>query len=394
MFSSVEDVINEIKAGKLVLVVDDEDRENEGDLIMAAEKVTPQAVNFMATYGRGLICVPLTQQRTRELNLEQMSSENSDSHETAFTISVDSKNTTTGISTFDRTTTILALIDSSTKPHELRRPGHVFPLRAENGGVLKRAGHTEAAVDLCTLAGLKPAGVICEVLNENGTMARLPDLEKFAALHNLKIISIAQLIDYRLRNEKLVERAASATLPTEYGDFTMYVYRNAVDNSEHVALVNGEWEENEAVLVRVHSSCVTGDIFSSNRCDCGPQLHAAMEAIGKEKGALVYLQQEGRGIGLTNKINAYDLQERGLDTVEANEVLGFKPDLRNYGIGAQILRDLGIKKMKLLTNNPRKIAGINGYGLEVTEHIPLKTESNKHNSDYLNTKKEKMGHLL
>ncbi len=394
MFSSIEDAINEIKTGKLVLVVDDEDRENEGDLVMAAEKTTPEAINFMATHGKGLICVPLTQQRTRELNLEQMSSENSDSHETAFTVSVDSVNTTTGISAFDRTTTILSLVDQSTKPRELRRPGHVFPLRAEKGGVLKRAGHTEAAVDLCKLAGLKPAGVICEVLNENGTMARLPDLEKFAVLHGLKMVSIAQLIDYRLQNEKLVERAASATLPTSYGEFTMYVYRNSIDNSEHVALVKGEWEESEPVLVRVHSSCVTGDIFSSNRCDCGPQLHAAMEAIGKEKGVVLYLQQEGRGIGLTNKINAYDLQERGLDTVEANEVLGFKPDLRNYGIGAQILRDLGIKKMKLLTNNPRKIAGIKGYGLEVVEHVPLKVESNKHNSDYLKTKKEKMGHLL
>lgn len=394
MLSSIEEAVDEIKKGKMVLVVDDEDRENEGDLVMAAEKITPQAVNFMALHGRGLICVPLTQQRAQELNLEQMAKENTDAKETAFTISVDSINTTTGISTFDRTTTILALVDNVTKPRELRRPGHVFPLRCENGGVLKRAGHTEAAVDLAKLAGLKPAGVICEVLNEDGTMARLADLEKFAVKHNLKIISISQLIDYRLREEKLVERAASATLPTKYGEFTIYVYRSSIDNSEHVALVKGEWEEDEPVLVRVHSSCLTGDVLSSCRCDCGPQLHAAMEVIGKEKGVLLYLQQEGRGIGLTSKIISYNLQERGLDTVEANEALGFKPDLRNYGIGAQMLLDLGVKKMKLLTNNPRKIAGIRGYGLEVTEHVALKTEANKHNEGYLETKKKKMGHLL
>ncbi len=394
MFCSVEQAIEDIKNGKMVVVADDEERENEGDLVMAAEKVTPQAINFMSQHGRGLICAPLSQQRAGELELRQMADKNTDANRTAFTTSVDSINTGTGISAFDRATTVLSLVDSEAKPQDLRRPGHVFPIAAQKGGVLKRAGHTEAAVDLAQLAGLKPVGVICEVLNSDGTMARLPDLEKFAEKHGLKTLSIAQLIKYRHQREKLVQRVAAATLPTQFGKFELFVYHNSVDNAEHVALVNGEWEEDEAIPVRIHSSCLTGDALSSQRCDCRQQLREAMKIIGRQKGVLLYLQQEGRGIGLTSKIIAYNLQERGLDTVEANEALGYAPDLRDYGIGAQILRDLGVKKMKLLTNNPRKISGITGYGLEVVEKVPIKTEKNAFNTDYLQTKKDKLGHLL
>ncbi|MBI4406298.1 bifunctional 3,4-dihydroxy-2-butanone-4-phosphate synthase/GTP cyclohydrolase II [Candidatus Micrarchaeota archaeon] len=394
MFCSVEQAIQEIKNGKMVIVVDDEERENEGDLVMAAEKVTPQAINFMSQHGRGLICAPVSKQIAHELELGQMVDKNTDLNRTAFTTSVDSINTTTGISAFDRATTILALVDSETKPHDLRRPGHVFPITGQKGGVLKRAGHTEAALDLAQLAGLKQAGVICEVLNQDGTMARLPELKQFGEKHGLNLLSIAQLISYRYQREKLVQRVAASTLPTRFGTFELFVYHNSIDSSEHVALVNGEWEENEAVLVRVHSSCLTGDALESRRCDCGAQLRQAMEVIARQKGILLYLQQEGRGIGLTSKIIAYNLQERGLDTVEANEVLGYKPDLRDYGIGAQILRDLGVKKMKLLTNNPSKISGIKGYGLEVVENIGIKTGENEHNEGYLKTKKDNMGHLL
>ncbi len=394
MFCAIEEAIADIKAGKMVVVVDDEDRENEGDLVMAAEKVTPEAVNFMALHARGIICVPLTKQRAVELKLGQMASDNTDPNGTAFTISVDSINTGSGVSAFDRSTTILSIVDNETKPSQLRRPGHVFPLQAKDGGVLKRTGHTEAATDLCKLAGLKPIGVISEILNEDGTMARLPELKKFAEQHKIKITSIAQLIEYRLKNETLVEKVGTATLPTLFGEFNLFVYRSVIDNSEHIALVKGEWEENEPILVRVHSACLTGDSLGSLRCDCGPQLQEALKQIANEKGVVLYLNQEGRGIGLTSKIIAYNLQDRGLDTVEANEALGLKPDLRDYGIGAQILCDLGVKKMKLLTNNPRKISGIAGYGLEVTQTIPLKINANKHNTDYLQTKKNKMGHLL
>ncbi len=394
MLCSIEEAVEEIKKGGIIIVVDDEARENEGDFVMAAEKITPEAVNFMSKHGRGLICIPLTRERTVELQLDQMMQENTELNSTAFTVSVDSINTGSGISTFDRATTILELVDSETTPEQLRKPGHVFPLRAENGGVLKRAGHTEAAVDLCKIAGLKPAGVICEVLNEDGTMARLPQLEKIAETHALKIVSIEQLIQYKLEKEKLVHRCAEAVLPTNYGDFNLIVFKSNIDKAEHVALVKGEWQEDEPILVRVHSQCLTGDVFSSKRCDCGEQLQIAMEKISSEKGVLLYLRQEGRGIGLANKIRAYKLQEKGFDTIEANQMLGFKDDLRDYGIGAQILRDLGVRKMKLLTNNPRKITGIRGYGLEVVETIQLKTKPNKHNESYLETKREKMGHLL
>ncbi len=394
MLCTVEEALEEIGKGRIVVVVDDEDRENEGDLVMAAEKITPKAINFMSKHGRGIICVPITRERASELKLEQMSSENTDPNGTAFTVSVDSINTSTGVSAFDRATTILTITDSETIPAQLRRPGHVFPLQAQEGGVLKRAGHTEAVVDLCRTAGLKPIGVICEILNEDGTMARLPQLKEIARQHELKIVSIAQLIQYRLQKEKLVHRCAESKLPTEFGEFQVIAYKSNLDNAEHVALVKGEWEENESVLVRVHSQCLTGDVFSSQRCDCGTQLRKAMELISREKGVLLYLQQEGRGIGLANKIRAYKLQEQGLDTIQANEALGFKADLRDYGIGAQILRDLGVTKMKLLTNNPRKIAGITGYGLEVVENVPLKVNANKHNEHYLKTKRDKMGHML
>jgi len=394
-FNTIEEAIEDIRAGKMVIVVDDADRENEGDLVMAAEKVTPEAVNFMATHGRGLICVPITSQRADELGLELMVNHGTDPHGTAFTVSVDARGTTTGISAHERAYTIKKIIDPDCTPADLRRPGHVFPLRAKDGGVLRRAGHTEAAVDLARLAGLYPAGVICEVMKEDGTMARVPDLMEFAAQHGLKIITIADLISYRRRTEKLVRCVGSAKLPTRYGEFQAVAYESILDHKGHIALVKGDLHSVEAPLVRVHSECLTGDVFGSTRCDCGEQLAKALHMIAAEGvGVLLYMRQEGRGIGLLNKIRAYELQDRGKDTVEANRALGFPPDLRDYGIGAQILADLGIKKMRLLTNNPRKIAGLEGHGLEVVERVPLEIPPSKHNGFYLATKKKKLGHLL
>lgn len=394
-FNTIEEAIEDIRAGKMVVVVDDEDRENEGDLVMAAEKVTPEAVNFMATYGRGLICMPITNQRADELDLPLMVSHNTDKHGTAFTVSVDHKDTTTGISAFERAQTIKAILDPGTRPEDLRRPGHIFPLRAREGGVLRRAGHTEAAVDLARLAGLYPAGVICEIMKEDGTMARVPELMEFCRKHNLKIITIADLIKYRRRTEKLVRKVDEASLPTKYGEFTAVAYESILDGQGHLALVKGDLSRVEAPLVRVHSECLTGDVFGSRRCDCGEQLARAMEMIAKEGvGVLLYMRQEGRGIGLLNKIRAYKLQDQGKDTVEANEALGFPPDLRDYGIGAQILADLGLKKIRLLTNNPRKIAGLEGHGLQVVARIPIEIRPQKYNQFYLITKKKKLGHLL
>ncbi|MEW5762662.1 MAG: bifunctional 3,4-dihydroxy-2-butanone-4-phosphate synthase/GTP cyclohydrolase II [Bacillota bacterium] len=379
----------------MVIVVDDADRENEGDLVMAAEKVTPEAINFMARYGRGLICVPITAQRAEELGLDLMVNHGTDPHGTAFTVSVDARGTTTGISAHERAYTIKKLIDPNCSPADLRRPGHIFPLRAKDGGVLRRAGHTEAAVDLARLAGFYPAGVICEVMKEDGTMARVPDLFEFAAQHGLKVITIADLISYRRRTEKLVRYVGSAKLPTRYGEFQAVAYESILDHKGHIALVKGDLQSVEAPLVRVHSECLTGDVFGSTRCDCGEQIKKALQLIEAEGvGVLLYMRQEGRGIGLLNKIRAYELQDRGKDTVEANEALGFPPDLRDYGLGAQILRDLGIKKMRLLTNNPRKIAGLEGHGLEVVERVPLEVPPGKYNGFYLATKKKKLGHLL
>jgi 3,4-dihydroxy 2-butanone 4-phosphate synthase/GTP cyclohydrolase II len=394
---TIEEAIEDIKQGKVVIVVDDEDRENEGDFVTAARNATPEVINFMATHGRGLICAPLVESRCKELGLELMVPQNTALHETPFTVSVDliGHGCTTGISASDRAKTIQALINPETKPEDLARPGHIFPLMAREGGVLRRAGHTEAAIDLARLAGFEPAGVIVEIMNEDGTMARLPDLIKIAEKFNLKIISIEDLIAYRIKNETLIERGETVHLPTEYGDFQLTYYKQKTTGEEHLALVKGTWQEDEPVLVRVHSSCVTGDIFGSCRCDCGPQLHRAMEMIEKEgKGVLVYMQQEGRGIGLANKLKAYKLQEEGLDTVEANLKLGFKMDERDYGVGAQILRDLGVRKIRLMTNNPKKRTGLIGYGLEIVENVPIEIKANKHNAKYLKTKKEKMGHNL
>jgi 3,4-dihydroxy 2-butanone 4-phosphate synthase/GTP cyclohydrolase II len=395
--NTIEEALAEIKAGKVIIVVDDEDRENEGDFLTAARNVTPEIINFMATHGRGLICAPLVEDRCDELGLELMVKSNSAAYETPFTVSIDliGHGCTTGISAGDRSKTVKALIDPAIRPEELGKPGHIFPLRAKKGGVLRRAGHTEAAIDLSRLAGFEPAGVIVEILNEDGTMARLPELMKIAQQFDLKIVSIEDLIKYRLEKETLVEKEVSIKLPTEFGDFDMVAYTDKNSGEEHLALIKGTWEEDEPVLVRVHSSCITGDIFGSCRCDCGPQLHAAMERIEKEgKGVLVYMNQEGRGIGMMNKLKAYKLQEEGYDTIEANIKLGFKEDQRDYGIGAQILRDLGVRKMRLMSNNPKKRTGLIGYGLEIVENVELEIESNKHNKFYLETKRDKMGHSL
>ncbi|MBH41337.1 MAG: bifunctional 3,4-dihydroxy-2-butanone-4-phosphate synthase/GTP cyclohydrolase II [Candidatus Magasanikbacteria bacterium] len=395
--NSITQAIADIAAGKVVIVVDDENRENEGDFVAAAQKASPEMINFMATHGRGLICAPIAEKRVEELGLDMMVGKNTDPHQTQFTVSVDcvGNGCTTGISASDRAKTVQALVDPHTKPHDLGRPGHIFPLKARDGGVLRRTGHTEAAVDLARLAGLEPAGVIVEIMNEDGTMARLPQLYAIAKKHNLSIISIEDLVAYRMKNESLIEKMEQVALPTAYGDFTLTAYKQTNNNRIHIALHKGEWQKNEPVLVRVHSSCITGDIFGSCRCDCGEQLHTAMEMVEKEeKGVIVYMNQEGRGIGFINKLRAYSLQEKGFDTVEANEKLGFKPDERDYGVGAQILRDLGVSSLRLLTNNPKKRAGLLGYGLEILENVRIEMPVNRHNEQYLTTKKEKMGHAL
>jgi 3,4-dihydroxy 2-butanone 4-phosphate synthase/GTP cyclohydrolase II len=398
--ASVEGALEDIRAGKLVILIDDEDRENEGDLCMAAEKVTPAAINFMAKYARGLICLSLTEERLEQLRLSMMvpDYENNSGFGTAFTVSIEARHgVTTGISAADRATTIQAAIADDAKPTDIVRPGHVFPLRAREGGVLRRAGQTEGSVDLARLAGLRPAGVICEIMNDDGSMARLPDLVEFSRTHEIKIVTIADLIQYRLRNEKLVRRAAEATMPTAYaGDFKAIVYENGIDHVDHMALVKGEIHSDRAVLVRVHSECLTGDAFGSQRCDCGEQLQAALKLIDAEGcGVLLYMRQEGRGIGLKNKIRAYGLQDKeGLDTVQANERLGFPPDMRDYGVGAQILADLGVRRLRLITNNPGKRAGIEGYGLTIVDRVPLEIQPNEKNLEYLRTKKEKLGHVL
>jgi 3,4-dihydroxy 2-butanone 4-phosphate synthase/GTP cyclohydrolase II len=395
MLNKVKEAIADIKAGKVIIVVDDEDRENEGDFLTAASNATPEVVNFMATHGRGLICAPLTVKRCKELDLNLMVGNNTATFETNFTVSVDlnGNGCTTGISASDRSKTILALINPETKAEDLGRPGHIFPLIAKNGGVLRRAGHTEAAVDLAVLAGLAPAGVICEIMNEDGEMARLPELLVLAKQLNMKIISIKDLIAYRLKTESLIKKEVSVKLPTQWGDFELVAFTQLNTKENHIALIKGSWELDEPVLVRVHSSCITGDIFGSCRCDCGPQLHKSMEMIEREgKGLIIYMNQEGRGIGLVNKLKAYNLQESGMDTVDANLALGFDMDERDYGVGAQILRSLGVTKMRLMTNNPTKRAGLIGYGLEVVENVPIEIESNQHNELYLKTKRDRMGH--
>jgi 3,4-dihydroxy 2-butanone 4-phosphate synthase/GTP cyclohydrolase II len=393
----IEDAIEAIRNGEIIIVVDDEDRENEGDFVCAAEKTTPEMVNFMVKEGRGLMCTPLTRQRCEELELDMMVGKNTAQHETAFTVSVDllGNGCTTGISASDRAKTIQALVNSNTKPEDLGRPGHIFPLRAAEGGVIRRSGHTEAAIDLAVLAGLLPAGVLIEILNEDGTMARLPQLFEIAKKFNLRLISIKDLIEYRLAKESLIKREIGINMPTKWGNFDMVAFRQLDNDQLHLALIKGTWEEDEPIMVRVHSSCVTGDIFGSCRCDCGPQLHAAMEMVENAgKGVILYMNQEGRGIGLLNKLKAYKLQEMGRDTVEANLELGFKMDERDYGVGAQILRNLGIKKMKLISNNPKKRAGLIGYGLEIIDSIPIEIEANPHNIGYLKTKRDKMGHNI
>ncbi len=396
LFDPIPEVIADIRKGRMVIVTDDADRENEGDLVIAASKASAASVNFMAKYGRGLVCVPVTEERALQLGLQRMVAHNREMYKTDFTVSVDAaRGVTTGISARDRSLAIKSLADPKASPGDLVQPGHVFPLQARPGGVLRRAGHTEAAVDLARLAGLDPSGVICEILREDGSMARLPDLLKFKKKHGLKICSIEELISYRRKQEKLVEREQTIFMPTDFGDFDLHLYRSTVDQRHHLALVKGKINPNKPVLVRVHSECLTGDVFGSRRCDCGSQLHKAMQQIeAAGAGVLVYMRQEGRGIGLGPKIHAYKLQEQGLDTVEANEKLGFPPDLRDYGLGAQILTDLGVKKIRLLTNNPRKVVGLDGYDLEITEQVPIRSTPNPHNAKYLDTKKKKLGHLL
>jgi 3,4-dihydroxy 2-butanone 4-phosphate synthase/GTP cyclohydrolase II len=394
--NTIDEAIEDLAKGKMVILVDDEDRENEGDLCMAAEKVTPEAINFMAKYGRGLICLSLTPERINELKLPMMTDDNTSSFGTAFTVSIEAKKgVTTGISAADRATTILTAINPAMKAEDLARPGHVFPLRARKGGVLQRAGQTEGSVDLARLAGLYPAGVICEIMSDDGTMARMSELLEFAKKHDVKIVTIKDLIGYRIRTERFVHRVSTTKLPTEYGEFTVIAYSNDVDNNVHLALIKGEIKPEDEVLVRVHSECLTGDVFGSRRCDCGEQLHRAMQMIHeKGQGAILYMRQEGRGIGLVNKLKAYELQDKGLDTVEANIKLGFKADLRDYGIGAQMLVDLGVRKMRLMTNNPKKIVGLEGYGLKVVERVPVETSPHERNLVYLKTKKKKLGHML
>ncbi|MGB2371713.1 MAG: bifunctional 3,4-dihydroxy-2-butanone-4-phosphate synthase/GTP cyclohydrolase II [Flavobacteriales bacterium] len=397
MLNTIEEAIEDIKAGKIVIVVDDEDRENEGDFLAAANKVTPEMINFMATHGRGLICAPLIEDRCEELELELMVGKNTAEYETPFTVSVDliGHGCTTGISASDRAKTIKALVNPNTRASELGKPGHIFPLKARKGGVLRRAGHTEAAIDLARLAGLYPAGVIVEIMNEDGSMARMPELQVIAKKHQLKIVTIKDLIAFRIKNESLIEKQIDVDLPTEMGNFKLHAFRQITNDQTHLALVKGKWEKDEPILVRVHSSCITGDIFGSCRCDCGPQLEAAMQMVEKEgKGVIVYMNQEGRGIGLLNKLKAYKLQEQGRDTVEANEDLGFKADYRDYGVGAQILRSLDVHKIKLMSNNPKKRSGLIGYGLEIVENIAIEIDSNEHNEFYLKTKRDKLGHRL